>query len=772
VLYVQLRDYRPDRLADEDRETDLPALAWLQCEWHQETGQAPPLAAFLRQGSLTLLLDGLNEIPRDSDAAYRERVAEWRDLVDAVDRSYPGVQVLFACRPLDYSERLDAGRHTRLPDIEVQPMEPARIRAFIDKRFPRPIAEQVWAQLKDGPALTLYSSPYTLNLLLGQIDPAAAEIPIPQDRAALFSGLVRARLRRECHKGSARCAAPDLLGERDRVVLLSGKPGPHWLPEDTPFFAGLAALAFAIQDASGSNERWGSLRWSKARQAMAAALAPKPDTDSYLHAGCDLGLFEDESAQAGDIRFVHQQIQEYFAAWVLAEHPDPQKLAVPWMSVELARSTEILLAEGGDDALPALPTTGWEESALMAASLSERPEAFIRGLVPANLALAGRCAAAAGARISAALRDQLRRRLIERTQDPQADLRARIAAANALGELGDPRLQEQRVNIRVRPLLPAFAAIAGGTYRIGGDPEGFAVEQPAQDVTLAAFELAVHPVTNAEYGRFLQAGGYREDAYWPGRALAWRDGQIGQDATQQAIRKTRQLSLDALGPDATAEAIRDRYRLSLANARFWQERISESDDAFETWLEEAYPPPQGPFTQPRYWRSPSDGNPAQPVVGVCWYEARAYCLWLNDLLGSEAYRLPSEAEWEAAGRGRGAWRRYAWPGDFDPLRANTAETRLGVTTPVGVFPGGATPDTGLLDLCGNVWEWTATPWTEGAAWAPAAGAADGEPVARRVVRGGSWGPTDADARVGYRNHNDPVDRDVDLGFRVCRASPI
>jgi formylglycine-generating enzyme required for sulfatase activity len=187
---------------------------------------------------------------------------------------------------------------------------------------------------------------------------------------------------------------------------------------------------------------------------------------------------------------------------------------------------------------------------------------------------------------------------------------------------------------------------------------------------------------------------------------------------------------------------------------------------------QAFPPPTSPFTKPRYWRSLTWGNPAQPVVGVCWYEARAYCLWLNAMLDTDRYRLPSEAEWEAAGRGRGEWRRYAWPGDFEPLHANTAETRLGVTTPVGVFPEGATPDTGLLDLCGNVWEWTATPWTEGEAWAPASGVADGEPGARRVVRGGSWDGTQANARLGCRNGFVPDSRYLGLGFRVCRASPI
>jgi len=226
-----------------------------------------------------------------------------------------------------------------------------------------------------------------------------------------------------------------------------------------------------------------------------------------------------------------------------------------------------------------------------------------------------------------------------------------------------------------------------------------------------------------------------------------------------------------LGLEATAEEIRDRLQLSLANAKWWQERVGASDEDFEAWLVQEYRPPEGPFTKPGYWGSLTWGNAAQPVVGVCWYEARAYCLWLNAALDSDRYRLPSEAQWEAAGRGRGEWRRYAWPGDFEPLRANTAETRLGVTTPVGVFPDGATPDTGLLDLCGNVWEWTATPWSEGEAWRPASGARDGAPDGRRVVRGGSWNLTQGNARLGYRYLYDP-DLRYPLGFRVCRSPPI
>lgn len=281
------------------------------------------------------------------------------------------------------------------------------------------------------------------------------------------------------------------------------------------------------------DERFTPLRVHVRVRESADAPAEKQEQPCDSLAEAMSTVFEDEAAQSGEIRFVHQQMQEYFAAWVLAEDFDPDKLAVPWRSVDLPESTEALLVDGGDDDLPELPTTGWEEAALMAASLSEAPEAFVRALIPANLALAGRCAAQPGLSIPERLRGELQTLLIDRTRNPPADLRIRIAAGKALGELGDPRLQEQRVRAGVKPLLPAFASIPGGEYRIGGDPEGYASEHPARNLTLAGFELAVHPVTNAEFARFLKAGGYRGDTYWLGRALAWRDGEIGQEGRQQ-----------------------------------------------------------------------------------------------------------------------------------------------------------------------------------------------------------------------------------------------
>ena len=130
------------------------------------------------------------------------------------------------------------------------------------------------------------------------------------------------------------------------------------------------------------------------------------------------------------------------------------------------------------------------------------------------------------------------------------------------------------------------------------------------------------------------------------------------------------------------------------------------DDEFETQLAAWYP--SGRQTQPAYWHDDAFNNPAQPVVGICWFEARAYCAWLSVQTG-QTFRLPTEAEWEAAARG-GQRRRYAFGNNFDAARCNTFETHIRRTTPIGVFPGGKTP-AGLVDMTGNTWDWTSSLYT-------------------------------------------------------------
>jgi formylglycine-generating enzyme required for sulfatase activity len=191
-----------------------------------------------------------------------------------------------------------------------------------------------------------------------------------------------------------------------------------------------------------------------------------------------------------------------------------------------------------------------------------------------------------------------------------------------------------------------------------------------------------------------------------------------------------------------------------------------SDDEFETLLATWYPP--GRQTQPVYWHDDAFNHLAQPVVGVCWFEARAYCAWLSAQTG-ETFRLPTEAEWEAAARGVHC-RRYAFGDDFDAARCNIFETHIRRTTPIGVFHGGGTPE-GLMDMTGNTWDWTSSLYTPYPYDAADGREAPSPPGGRRVVRGGAWSRGKVGARASFRGGDAPDYRSDLLGLRVVRSSP-
>lgn len=155
--------------------------------------------------------------------------------------------------------------------------------------------------------------------------------------------------------------------------------------------------------------------------------------------------------------------------------------------------------------------------------------------------------------------------------------------------------------------------------------------------------------------------------------------------------------------------------------------------------------------EPYYWDDKKYNAPDQPVVGLSWDDAVAYCQWLTKMIQKKyEFRLPTEEEWEwAAGRGE---RIYPWGNEQpDKNRANYGDN-VGNTTPVGSYPAGATPD-GLMDMAGNVWEWCAD-WYD-------------KDQDRRVVRGGSWRSYEGVLPCSFRYWGDPVYRSGSVGFRVA-----
>ncbi len=291
-----------------------------------------------------------------------------------------------------------------------------------------------------------------------------------------------------------------------------------------------------------------------------------------------------------------------------------------------------------------------------------------------------------------------------------------------------------------------------------------------------------------------------------------------------AVRARAAGLLDRLGAD-------DRPALDPADPAFWAARIEpgafemgERGEAFIYHVRQPYALARFPVTnrlylrflealemrgeegraeaerrRPRYWPGPryAAGEGAHPVVGVSWEDACAFAAWASETFLSaeqraagEQIRLPTEPEWERAaaypllvppgqpGLGRRDYPWGAWPEPLTDtaddsikgsIRANTHESGLGSTTPVGIFPHGAAA-CGAEELAGNVWEWCATSYQA----YPLPDDLQPETIdsydrnRTYVLRGGSWYDLRAIARCGARVHYFPVIHFDGFGFRVAR----
>ncbi|MDR7255167.1 formylglycine-generating enzyme required for sulfatase activity [Nocardioides sp. BE266] len=277
----------------------------------------------------------------------------------------------------------------------------------------------------------------------------------------------------------------------------------------------------------------------------------------------------------------------------------------------------------------------------------------------------------------------------------------------------------------------ALVDVPGGSFTMGtSDPRGYVEdgEGPEHEVSLPAYSIGVHTVTNDEFAAFVEETGHV----------------------------------------STAEQIGDSF-------------------VFAGLLPDDFPPTQGVAAAPWWrlvegasWHRPegphSDlaGRGDHPVVQVSWYDAQAFCQWSGT-------RLPTEAEWERAARGGragshfpwgeerepgGEHRMNVWQGDFP--RHDTGEDGWIGTCPVGSYPPNGF---GLHEMTGNVWEWCAD-WFDPRWYAVSPREAPTGPPAggARVMRGGSYLCHDSYCwryRVDARSSNTPDSTTGNLGFRVA-----
>jgi formylglycine-generating enzyme required for sulfatase activity len=428
---------------------------------------------------------------------------------------------------------------------------------------------------------------------------------------------------------------------------------PHWIRVEVQLEA-LSHLGYAMQARGESTV----LPKDRLLALLPQKVQLEQDTvtllrDDLFDLACRAGLLMADPAVAtpNAYKFSHQLLQEQFAAhYMLARWQDGQPDATAWWQIPRER-WEIPPAQGA----PPPPLTGWEQVTILAAGRTDQPDAFVRTILAVNPALAGRCVSEGAAPVSAATCAAVQQALLTDLGNPDLHRCARLYSGHVLGAVGDPRFTPQAMH-GVKVILPDLVLVPDGTATIGSarwpwGRQAYVWERPRHQVRVVSFYLARFPVTNAEYDCFMQAGGYEMEHYWTPTGWQWRQGRVEH------------------GGPVESEAID-----LLALARLSEE---EARQQISQWFSAQ------PHDHPYHWNNPVYNAPNQPVVGVTWYEAMAYCAWLHEqlaassqplivagvawdtLLASGAWevRLPTEAEWEWAAGGR-KHRLYPWGNIF------------------------------------------------------------------------------------------------------------
>jgi formylglycine-generating enzyme required for sulfatase activity len=466
------------------------------------------------------------------------------------------------------------------------------------------------------------------------------------------------------------------------------------------------------------------------------------------------GLLEEDEKKYGF--FTHRTFREYLAGYHLAE-----QLEDSWRSN--------LKKHLSDDQ--------WQEVVRLAAGFlafrnSLRADKFIRQLVNLgknrDLAIFERAHAFIWAAM--ALSDFPPDRLRKETRDNLAKNMLAMLTANppcivepalrrqlgfALAAIGDPRFDPDllRYHSSIRKsakgkYLTGFVPIPGGSFQMGVSDDEVVLlrgqrieigndERPSHSVSVRPFAIGKYQVTNSEFRFFIEDNGYNNADFWSEEGWRWRTGEM---ETELAC--------------LSDEDIKKGYQVYLGSR------------------------PKDKRSQP-FLRDDPDWNADNcPVVGINWYEANAYCCWLTVklhaakiLTPAQIIRLPTEAEWEKAAKmGHAIW---PWGNVWDKSKCNSLESRLRGTTPVGMYPHGASSVSAPMDLIGNVWEWSADWYNENLYTHRAnqgvtspSGPAEG---VSRVLRGGSWRDNRSAFRNTRRRRNFPIFFGYDVGFRLVLA---
>lgn len=740
---------------------------------------------------IALLLDGLDEIV---DEGQREAVSAH---IASLSRSATNVRFVVTCRTSAYHRRTQLGGG--FIHLKPAPFEPQHVQQIVEKAYYslydisspeqyRRAKQQVEGLLKSihqleerrqkqatKPIAPLIDSPLMARLAMIVYSYAGS---LPEQRAELLMKAVEALLRADYE-----------LDPRAGQWLAS-LVGENW----TDHRDILQTVAFAMQRDAVLEiaERDLQTLLRKNHVGVAAAVIEVAKSRG--------GLLDEWN---GRYRFVHPSLQHSLAACHLCAIRNPESLVsflVLGDRITLEWWREVAFLMAGYFTAATNPDRDEHKLTQFLSALAER-SGDIECPPITRFACIEVAAQAADEFLphATSLRAELAKHMASVMEDRMtmghASARARVALGNLLGKFGDPRGYAMRVDEMRLCYVPPGPFLMGSD---DSDPDAFDEEKCADpewnqhgyDVSYG-YLIGQHPITTAQYAEFVNDHGYENSIWWDvaRRAGAWKDGKI-----------KRRVAI--LSPGVALPQTPEQY-WDLVEAGAVREGEEESNRPwnFDERLRE---------------------RPNHPVVGVTWYEALAFCRWLEArwhargwLRQDQHVNLPSEPEWEKAARGGrviphdaiivvanglsdlatafhphlhiqnpNLKRRYPWGDDFSPELANVRETGIGDTSAAGCFACGQSVY-GCQDMSGNVWEWTRSLYGFRASiltvarlkhpypYNPHDGREDlqaGLNMAR-VLRGGAFIYNHRLARVACRDGNRPGDRYGDDGFRVV-VSPI
>lgn len=336
--------------------------------------------------------------------------------------------------------------------------------------------------------------------------------------------------------------------------------------------------------------------------------------------------------------------------------------------------------------------------------------------------------------------------------------------STAAGRVGNPVDSAAAETLQAGPAPEGMAWIPGGTFWMGVDDPAFPDASPAHRVTLDGFWMDRTEVTNAAFAGFVRATGYTTIAE--------------RKPTYEEIIKSLPASVT---PPPREQVEPNLVPGSLVFTPPGRPVALNNHHQWWAWVPGAcWDHPEGPG-------SSIDDRMDHPVVHIAFDDALAFAKWAGK-------RLPTEAEWEYAARGKLDRRTYAWGNELKPQgkwmaniwqggfpSENTVEDGFRGTAPVGSFPPNGY---GLVDMAGNVWEWCSD-WyrpdfyrasPERNPRGPESSHDPAEPgVPKRVQRGGSLLCSDLYCvryRVGTRGKGAIDSGASHLGFRCARSSAL